>query len=290
MTGFGQGAAENGALRAEVEVKGVNHRFLDVRLRLPPEAAALETGLRERVQETVRRGRVDVAVTVTGTRPPEYRVEINRPLVDGYLKAVAALRREFRLRGSIDLAAVVGLPGAVSIQPQKAAADGALAAAVGEALDAALGAFEAMRSGEGERLAADVGARLRAIDRATEAAAAEAAGQPAERAARLHERVAALAGQAGIDPARLAQEVALLADRLDVTEETVRLRGHVRQALEILERPAGPVGKSLDFLMQEMNREANTISSKAESLAIRQAALSIKSEVEKIREQIQNLE
>jgi uncharacterized protein (TIGR00255 family) len=290
MTGFGQGAAEKDGLRAEVELKGVNHRFLDVKLRLPPEAAGIEAALRARVQETVQRGRIDIAVTLTAARAPEYRVEINRPLVDGYLKAVAALRKEFRLRGSVDLATVVALPGAVSIQPQKAADDGAAAAVVAGALAAALRAYDVMRTQEGERLAADVEARLRAIGEATDTVAAEAAGLPEAYAARLNERVAALTSQAGLDPARLAQEVALLADRVDLTEETVRLRGYVEQALGALRGPSGPVGKTLDFVMQEMNREANTISSKAESLAICQAALRIKSEVEKIREQIQNLE
>lgn len=290
MTGFGQGASEKDGLRAEVELKGVNHRFLDVKLRLPQEAAGLEPALRARVQDSVQRGRVDITVTLVTARAPVYRVEINRALVDGYLQAAAALRKEFKLRGTIDLQSVVALPGAVSIQPEKAEANGTADGVVTAALEAALAAYDAMRTREGTRLAEDLLARLGVIEAATQTVITEAAGLPETYAERLNARVAALAGQAGLDPSRLAQEVALLADRVDLTEETVRLRGYLEQARGALERPAGPVGKILDFVMQEMNREANTLSSKAESLAICQAALRIKSEVEKIREQIQNLE
>jgi uncharacterized protein (TIGR00255 family) len=290
MTGFGRGAAERNGVRAEVELKGVNHRFLEIKMRLPAEAAALEPVLRARVQKVALRGRVDLSVTLASSRPPSYRVEINRPLVTGYLKAAEALRRELRLTGSIGIETLLALPGAVAIEPRRERPDGALRKILLESLDRALAAYDAMRAEEGGRLARDLRARLQSVAGATLEIEREARGLPEAYAGRLRARVAVLLKEPGLEPARLAQEVALLADRLDITEEVVRLKGHVDQACTALERPHGAIGKTLDFLMQEMNREANTIASKAEEVAICQASLRIKSEVEKMREQIQNLE
>ncbi len=290
MTGFGRAAAEEEGARVEVEVKGVNHRFLDVKLRLPPEIGSLEPALRSRVQGVVGRGRIDVSVTLVSTRAPGYRVEVNRGLVAEYLKELKALQREFRLKGSIGLDAVVALPGAVAVRSEETPANAGTLGLVERALDRALAAYDAMRAEEGARLTGALRAHLRSIEEAVEGIEAEARGIPEMYARRLRERVAALVQERGLDDQRLAQEVALMAGRVDITEELVRLRGHVGQARAALDGPDGRVGKTLDFLMQEMNREANTISSKAESLPVCQAALAIKSEVEKIREQVQNLE
>lgn len=290
MTGYGQAAAARHGRRVEIELKGLNHRFLDVKMRLPAELGALEPALRSRVQAVVRRGRLDIAVLATAERPAAARVEINRSLVGAYLQATAALKKEFHLHGSVAIETIAGLPGAVTILPEDAGGREALAPLVEEALDAALAAYDGMRAEEGRRLAADVGARLAAIAGMVGQIEAEGRDLPVRHAARLRERVAELTRDRPLDDARLAQEVALLADRLDISEEVVRLRGYLEQARGSLERPQGPVGKSLEFIMQEMHREANTISSKAESLAICQEALRIKAEVEKIREQVQNLE
>jgi uncharacterized protein (TIGR00255 family) len=169
-------------------------------------------------------------------------------------------------------------------------AGGPAVEAVREAFEQALLAFEAMRQAEGERLLADLESRVGEIEASVALIGGEAGRQPGIYAERLRERVESLSGGLGLDPARLAQEVALLADRVDVTEELVRLRGHLEQVRSILSRPERPVGKSLDFVMQEMNREANTISSKSEALPICREALRIRSLVEAIREQVQNLE
>ncbi len=289
MTGYGRGTAEEDGVRVEVEVKGVNHRFLDLKLRLPAELGAQEPELRARVAALVGRGRLEIGVSLASSRPPGYRVDINRPLVGEYLRAAATLKKEFGLRGAIPLEAVLALPGAVSVASQPAV-DGAAAPLAVQALDRALQGYEAMRAEEGERLARDLRARLEAIGEEVRRIEEAARGLPEEYARRLRERVDALVRERGLDEVRLAQEVALLADRVDITEETVRLAGYLEQARAVLDRPEGPVGKTLDFVMQEMNREANTISSKAEALPICQAALRIKSCVEKIREQVQNLE
>ncbi len=291
MTGFGQGTAERDGVRVEVELKGVNHRFLDVKMKLPAEAGLVEPALRKAVQERVSRGRIDVSVAIVSTRPPSYRVSVNRELVAGFLEASANLKKEFRLKGSVGLEALLALPGAIAVQAERAGSDGAAGALVPEALQQALARYDTMRAEEGRRLVADLRGHLAAIGEAVRRILAEARGLPEAYARRLKERLALLLqGERSPDESRLAQEVALLAGRVDITEELVRLQGYVDQAEATLDRPGGPVGKTLDFIMQEMNREANTISSKAEALPICQEALRIKAEVEKIREQVQNLE
>ncbi|MEK7798336.1 MAG: YicC/YloC family endoribonuclease [Acidobacteriota bacterium] len=291
MTGFGQGTAEKDGVHVEVELKGVNHRFLDVKMRLPAEAGLLEPALRSAVQERVSRGRIDIVVAIVSTRAPGYRVEVNRDLVAGYLEAASGLKKEFRLKGSVGLEALLALPGAVMVQAEKAGADGAATSLVTEALRQALLRYDTMRAEEGRRLTEDLRGHLAAIREAARRIIGEARGLPEAYARRLKERLKLLLeGERSLDETRLAQEVALLAGRVDITEELVRLQGYVDQAEATLAQPPGPVGKTLDFIMQEMNREANTISSKAEALPICQEALRIKAEVEKIREQVQNLE
>jgi len=290
MTGFGHGVAETDGLRVEVEVKGVNHRFLDLKVRLPAELAGLEPQVRGRVQALAGRGRIEIAATTASARAPGYRVEVRRGLISEYLQAAAALKKDFRLRGTIELGQVLALPGAFSIQQEPVAADDGAGAALLEALERALDAFETMRVEEGARLARDLRARLDDIRAEAGRIEEQARGLPEIYALRLKERVAALVRERGLDEVRLAQEIALMAGRVDTTEELVRLRGHLDQARAALDAPSGPAGKTLDFLMQEMNREANTISSKAEALPICQAALRIKAAVEQIREQVQNLE
>jgi uncharacterized protein (TIGR00255 family) len=291
MTGFGGGAAERDGVRFEVEIKGVNNRFLDSRVKLPGEFAGLEAELKQKIQTRVARGRVDAVVGITADRPDGVRLEVRRPLVEAYLEAARELKRDHRLRGAIGIDQVLGFPGVVQVVPEAGLDPGKAGVTLRRAFDTALDAFEGMRAAEGDRLAADLLARLGEVGEETRLMSEEAARQPALQGERLRQRLAAiLGGDQRIDPARLAQEVALLADRVDITEELVRLRGYVEQAQGLLASPPGPVGKTLDFVMQEMNREANTISSKSEALPICQAALRVRSIVEAIREQVQNLE
>lgn len=290
MTGFGAGAAERDGVRFEVEIKGVNNRFLDQRVKLPAEFTGLEAELKRRVQERIARGRVDTIVVMTAERAEGVRLEVRQALVEGYLVAARDLRRRHRLRGSLGVEKMLALPGVVQVVPERAVDSESSRATLTEAFDAALDAFDAMRIEEGRRLTEDLLRRLDEVAAETGRIKEAAAGEPGLRGARLKERIQALAGDARLDPARMAQEVALLADRCDITEETVRLSGYLEQAGALLAAPPGPAGKTMDFVMQEINREANTISSKSESLAICQAALRIRSTVEAIREQVQNLE
>ena len=290
MTGFGAGSAERDGVRFEVEIKGVNNRFLDQRVKLPADFAGLESDIKRRVQGRIARGRVDTFVVMRSDREEGVRLEVRQALVDGYLAAARDLRRRHRLRGSLGLERILTLPGVVQVATESGVDPANAGETLLEAFEMALEAFDAMRSAEGSRLVEDLTRRLGEVRAETSRIADEAARQPALRAAALGERLAALLGDARLDPGRLAQEVALLADRVDITEEVVRLTGYLDQAKGLLEEPSGPAGKTLDFVMQEMNREANTIASKSESLAICQAALRIRSIVESIREQAQNLE
>lgn len=290
MTGFGRGLAEREGLRVEAEMKGVNHRFLDLKMRLPAELAAAEPELRARIQSRVGRGRIDIGLSMASAATVLYQVTVNHELVRAFLDAAASLKKTFRLRGSIPLETVMTLPGAVAVRAEVNPTNGLAVSLAAEAIDQALSAYETMRVEEGRRLVTALRVHLGAIEGDVVRIEAEARGLPEAYARRLHERVGALVRERGLDDLRLAQEIALLADRVDLTEELVRLRGYLEQGRDALDRPEGPVGKTLDFVMQEMNREANTISSKAEALSICQGALRIKSEVEKIREQVQNLE
>jgi uncharacterized protein (TIGR00255 family) len=291
MTGYGTGSAEAAGVRVDVEIRGGNNRFLDARVKLPAEVAALEAELRQGLVARVARGRVDATVTLAAGRAERVRLEVRRGLVQAYLDVARDLRRRHRLKGTLAVDQVLALPGVVQVLPESGAAVEAAAEATRAAFTAAVEAFDAMRADEGRRIRIDLLERVGAIAADTAAIAEAAAREPALAAGRLRARVESLLeGEQRIDAGRLAQEVALLADRVDISEEVVRLNGYVEQARGLLASPPGPLGKLLDFVMQEMNRESNTIASKSEALPICQAALRIRSAVEAIREQVQNLE
>ena len=283
MTGYGRGAVERGELLATVDVRSVNHRFLDLKLRAGQLPAPVEEAISTRVRATVERGAVAVSVHLAGGGSGGVRIDLD------------AAARAHRLLA--ELAARLGMPGPdlalVLAQPGVVAADDAVddraGAAVLEALDAALAQLDAMRTAEGAALAAELRLRIDELV-ATRAQLALLAGEvPGHVARRLNERVKRLADDAVLDPARLAQEVALLADRADVTEELVRLASHLDQARALL-AATGAVGRRLDFLVQEIGRELNTIGAKATTVEITTAIVAGKAALEKIREQVQNVE
>lgn len=290
MTAFGSGLAERDGLRLTVEIKGFNNRVLDVRLRLPPEVASSEPELRRLLQERLVRGRVEATATLLAAGDGEGRLEIRDAIAAQYVEAARRLARRHRLGPALPAAALLSLPGVVQMTGEEAADPALATGLLRTAFAAALEAFDAGRRAEGTRLSADLRARLDAMERDVAVIASDTAREPDRLAARLRERLAPLLQDAAIDPARLAQEVALLADKVDISEELVRLGGYLEQARGLLEGRESPAGKMLDFVMQEMNRESNTIASKAEALPICQAALRLRSAVETIREQAQNLE
>lgn len=290
MTGFGRGSAAGENFSVGVDIKTVNNRFLDVHLRLGAELASLEAIVKRRIGARLSRGRVDANILLERTGEVAY--ELNRPLIAGYITALRAMQQEFEIAGEPDINILARLPGAM--QPVRDGMDEAMIAGVERALDEALDELEQMRTREGETLAAEMHSRLDEIARHVPLIEAAAGGLVESYRARLQKRITELVarnGQSGIeiDPGRLAQEVAYLADRSDISEEIARLKSHLAQFSETLDSE-GETGKRLDFLLQELNREANTVLSKSTEMVIKEAALAIKAEVEKLREQVQNVE
>jgi uncharacterized protein (TIGR00255 family) len=287
MTGFGQGSAEGDDFRVRVDIRSVNNRAIDVHTRLPQELSSLEVTLKKQVQAAVKRGRVDLTVTVEQLKPATF--EINRPLVSGYLSALSELKREFALEGDPSLELIAKLPGALQVSQDSGALDEKLVSGTVAAVSQALTSLTEMRVVEGQELAAELNSRLENIERQMPAIENEAARLPAVYREKLMKRLQEIAAGAQVDETRIAQEAVMLADRSDISEEIARLKSHITQLRDLI-RSSDEAGKRLDFILQEMNREANTILSKSNDLAIADAAIVIKTEVEKLREQGQNVE
>ena len=287
MTGFGRGSAQGESFKVHVDMRTVNNRFLDIHTRLPQELASLEVPLKKQIQAALKRGRVDLTVSIDQLKPATF--EINRPLVSGYLSALAELKAEFGLVGDPSLELVAKLPGALQVSQDSGELDEALVAGVTKAVSEALVALAEMRVVEGQELATELTARLDSIESQLPSIEAAAASLPGIYREKLTRRLQDLLAGGQIDEVRLAQEAVMLADRSDIAEEITRLKSHIVQMREVL-RADDEVGKRLDFLLQEMNREANTILSKSNDLAISDAAILIKTDVEKLREQGQNVE
>ncbi len=291
MTGFASLTRDDEAATVAVTVRSVNHKFLDLQLRVPSTLGAIEGRLRALVQKRVSRGRVEVAVTLQQRRTPAVDVELN----DGFLKALGDALERARERGYISGPMTPGdllrFPQALSLRErQDAEAEiEQVGAQVEEALAAALEELDAMRVREGGYLRNDLDAR-----RALLADLFERAGKAAEEGmaglqVRLQERVRELQADALADGTTIAQEIAKFVGRSDITEEVVRFRGHLEHWRALAESPE-PCGRKLDFLLQEMNREVNTLGSKAEGPAVSEVVVALKAELEKVREQVQNVE
>jgi uncharacterized protein (TIGR00255 family) len=289
MTGYGKGMVAGDDFSVSVDLKTVNNRFLDIHLRIGADLASLEPSIKKRITSRLTRGRVDV--TVSMERSAQIAYELNRPLIAGYITAMKQLQQDFEIAGELDINVLARIPGA--IQPARNGIDDRMITALDQALDQALDELEKMREQEGEALRQELRERVRKIETIVPVIESSAAGLADAYRLRLQKRISELLNRGGqiieVDPVRLAQEVAYLADRSDVSEEMVRLRSHLSQFQEALDSP-GEAGKMLDFLLQELNREANTTLSKSTDLAIKEAGLGIKAEVEKLREQVQNVE
>ena len=289
MTGYGKAMVAGDDFSVSVDLKTVNNRFLDIHLRVGSELASLEPGIKKRITSRLTRGRVDVTISLDRTAQMVY--ELNRPLIAGYVNALKQLQVDFQIGGELDINVLARIPGA--LQPARNGIDDRVITAVDQAVDQALDELQKMREQEGDALKAELHERVQKIESLVPTIEAAAAGLAEAYRVRLQKRIGELLNRGGqvveIDPARLAQEVAYLADRSDVSEEMVRLRSHLTQFQEALNGP-GEAGKMLDFLLQELNREANTTLSKSTDLVIKEAGLAIKAEVEKLREQVQNVE
>ena len=289
MTGFGRGAVVEDDFAVTVELKTVNNRFLDVSIRLSSEMQQLESTIKRLIANRLARGRVDVSLQFD--RAEEISYELNRPLITGFLAAMKDMQQEFSLSGEPDLNVVARLPNVLITRRDEIGDE--FVVAVETAVAAALDDLEKMRGNEGEMLGNELEFRLAEIEKRLGPIGSEAANVGEEYRQRLTKRIGEMLAksdsQIEIDQSRLAQEVAYLADRSDISEEIARLHSHIEHFRGIMKEEK-EVGKRLDFLTQELNREANTIASKTGNLIVKEHALAIKSEIEKIREQVQNVE
>jgi uncharacterized protein (TIGR00255 family) len=296
MTGYAQARAETTDLALRVSIKSVNHRFLDLKMRLAEGLELYEPRLRQMVRERIHRGHVELQVSAEPRTAAT--IQVNQELVRAYMRAAEALRQETRAAADVDVVALLRLPGVISglgiATPQSDESQKKLGRALEDCLGEALSKLDDMRRAEGGHLVEELNKRLTKIEGEADQVRVLAETLRPAFARRLEARLKELLSGVSLEPARLAQEAALLAERSDISEELERLRSHVAQFASLL-RGAGEMGKKLDFLLQEMNREANTLLSKtpgvdSEALAITGLALEIKADIEKLREQVQNIE
>jgi uncharacterized protein (TIGR00255 family) len=287
MTGYGRGSVSGDTFTVTVEMRSVNNRNLDIHWRGPQELAAWEIPLKKQVQAALSRGRVDVTVSLV--QSDEVKYELNRPLIRGYLAAMRAMAEEFGLTGELDLATISRLPGALQAQSGSNGLSDSVTQGIEQALTEALAALVSMRAVEGHELQKELVSRVEKMARQLAVIEENSAPLVDQYREKLRLRIDELLGDSNLDETRLTQEVAYLAERSDITEEITRLRSHLTQLVELLQG-GGEIGKKLDFILQETNREANTILSKSAELAICDAAIEIKTDVEKLREQALNVE
>ena len=271
-----------------VEIRSVNHRFLEVSCRLPRPLSHLEDAFKKSIQQRCTRGRIDITVTVLAGKGRAGSVNLDQPLAKQYHQALRTLKKTLKLSGPIDLALVAGLRDVLSVSDQPTE-DPKLAKLAQQLMVQALSDLEGMRAREGKALAEDMGARIQTIRGHRTRIAARTPLLAQEMFDKMKGRVAKLLGSEIPDPPRLYQELAVYADRGDITEEIVRLDSHMIQFEQTLDR-ADSIGKTLDFLLQEIGREVNTIGSKANDAEIAGYVVQMKAELERIREQVQNVE
>lgn len=288
MTGFGSARATDGQRAFVVEVRAVNHKFCDVRTRVPRELTALEGPIQGRVRNKVARGRIDVSVDVTYLPEAVAEPTVNVALARGYHAAYAEVATTLGVDADITLGMVIAAPGVIE-SPSASSDLVAISAVLHGALDDALESLNSMRDKEGSVLAGDLDKHLRDVELRLHDIQEEIPRANALRSSRLEQRVRDLMKDHSMDQGRIAQEIAILVDRADVSEEVTRLQSHCVQFRKLL-RADKPIGRKLDFLLQEMNREANTIGSKSANAGISHLVVDLKSAVERIREQVQNVE
>lgn len=288
MTGYGSAKGTAEGLEISVELKSVNNRYLDTSVRLPRSFLFAEDAVKSSVQSHISRGKVDVFVTVDSSSADNMTVKVNEPLLKGYIEALQHISGTFSLENDITTLSVSRFPDVLSVEKKDLDAD-AISQAICEITENALKDFDSMRLREGEKLRDDVLGRLAVIESLVSTIEAESPKTVALYRARLEQKMAEVLGNSGIDENRILAEAAIFADHIAVDEETVRLRSHMSQ-LRAMINGNSPTGRKIDFLIQEFNREANTIGSKCQNSDIAHIVVELKSEIEKIREQIQNIE
>ena len=286
MTGYGRATCETDGRQLTIELKSVNHRFLDLSFRMPRNLMFLEDDARKAIAEKLARGHVDVFMTYRNLRSDARTVQLDRALFDAYAQALDALANG-GLRDDRSLMSVARMPDVMIVTEAEEDQD-AVRALMLETIAQALEQLLAMRRREGASMAEDLGRKVDAIEEMTRKIEARYPETVEEYTRRLRASIEELIGQ-NVDETRLLTEVAVMADRSAIAEETVRLHSHIQQLRETFQREE-PIGRRLDFLVQELNREVNTISSKSQDVPITRLAVECKAEIEKLREQVQNVE
>ena len=288
MTGYGSAKGTVEGLDIHVELKSVNNRYLDCSVRLPRSFLFAEDMVKSLVQKHISRGKVDVFLNVDSSAAGDMAVRVNEGLLKGYVEAIGHIAEEYGLTNDISALSVARFPDVLTVEKRDLDAE-AISAGMEKIVEAALQDFDSMRLREGEKLCEDVLSRLETISSLVSQVEEKAPETVAAYRQRLEQKMAEVLGTAGIDENRILAEAAVFADHIAVDEETVRLRSHMSQ-LRTMIQGNSPTGRKIDFLIQEFNREANTIGSKCQNSEIAHVVVDLKSEIEKIREQIQNIE
>ncbi|MBR2081042.1 MAG: YicC family protein [Oscillospiraceae bacterium] len=288
MTGYGNATELRGGREITAEIRSVNNRYLDCSVKLPRAYSFVEEAAKQLIKKHISRGKVDVYITVISREGTEVEISVNRPVLEGYLTALRSIAKEYDLRDDITVGSLARMPDVFLVD--KANPDEEqIQKDILAVLEAALNRYDKMREQEGAALAADLRAKAAGILSLVEKVEARSPVTLAEYRKRLTERLQEVLGDRNIDDSRILTEAAIYADKIAVDEETVRLRSHLNQLDQMLSSE-DPIGRKLDFLMQEMNRETNTIGSKGNDLEQARTVVEMKAELEKIREQIQNIE
>lgn len=288
MTGYGRQKGENERREVQVEIKSVNHRYLDLNVKVPRIYSFLEEPIKTAVSAAVARGKVDIYLSITAKEGGDVKVSPNLALAGEYLRALWQVRDTYSLKDDISVMELARMPDLLTVAREEPDAE-EVKAQVLEVLGRALEEYNAMRRTEGERLCEDIARRGQEIGKMVDQVEQRSPQSVEEYRQKIAQRMTEILGDSDIAEQRILAEAALFADKVSVTEEVVRLRSHLSQLQKMVQGDA-PVGRKLDFLVQELNREANTIGSKANDYELAQIVIEIKAEIEKIREQIQNLE
>ena len=288
MTGYGSARGDAAGFDVSVELKSVNNRYLETSVRLPRSFLFAEEAVKNTVSRHITRGKVDVFLTISASSVIDVTVAVNEPLLKGYVEAVKRVAEEYGLPNELTATDAVRFPDVLFVQRNELDAE-SITRGICAVVDQALCDFDAMRQREGEKLMEDVLSRLKTIDAYVSTVEREAPLTALRYRERLEQKMQEVLSGAGIEESRILAEAAIFADHIAVDEETVRLRSHMAQ-LDGMIRGESPIGRKIDFLVQEFNREANTIGSKCQNSEIAHTVVDLKSEIEKIREQIQNIE
>ena len=288
MTGFGRGKYENEGRTYNVEIKAVNHKYSDISIKLPRFLNCLEDGIRKKISANVSRGKIDVFITFENYSSIGTEIRLNKELANTYIKELTELANETGIQNNINVMEIAKFPDVLKIDEESQ--EELIGKELNFAIDDALNKFIQMREIEGAKLIEDIEKRIKLIENKVEEISKYSSTLVQEYIVKLESRVKELLKTDVVDENRIAQEIVIYSDKCSIEEELTRLRSHISQFKKLIKENNSPIGKKFDFLVQEMNRETNTIGSKANCLEITNRVIDIKTEIENIREQIQNIE